>query len=178
MLSRHNEYRNEILYNSQAGEMRVYFSKNHSSVSFSESFLLTTDPHCSLPDASGTLSIPNSAAFIDLDGDCMPDLFLTKEVDSGKLVYEVYIQRMVNGQQKYCFVQTDTLPENTMIEFADVDRDGMVDMLFVTGGTTLHTLYNLYTALPATETNLCHAPYATDHLQSTPLFARMEGIGE
>lgn len=35
------------------------------------------DANCMTP-LDAPLSIPHSATFIDIDGDCMPDLFLTK----------------------------------------------------------------------------------------------------
>lgn len=42
-------------------------------------FVLTSvdDPDCDDLNLADTISIPNSNAFIDLDGDCMPDIFLT-----------------------------------------------------------------------------------------------------
>ena len=47
-------------------------------------FLLTSvdDPDCEDLDLNDTISSPNSNAFIDLDGDCMPDLFLTMNNDA------------------------------------------------------------------------------------------------
>jgi hypothetical protein len=40
------------------------------------------DPDCEDLDPNDTISSPNSNAFIDLDGDCMPDLFLTMNNDA------------------------------------------------------------------------------------------------
>lgn len=40
------------------------------------------------------LSIPHSVSMIDLDGDCMSDLFLTvTDVSNGKSYYEIYHRR-------------------------------------------------------------------------------------
>jgi hypothetical protein len=47
-----------------------------SSSSFAEKFR-AADTDCLNPSSDG-LSAPHSAAYLDLDGDCMPDLFLTK----------------------------------------------------------------------------------------------------
>lgn len=52
---------------------------------------------CLKPQEFSVLSTPHSAAFLDLDGDCMPDLFLTKEVfdEAGSptgFIYEIYNQ--------------------------------------------------------------------------------------
>jgi len=43
---------------------------------------------------SRILSTPHSASLIDLDGDCMSDLFLTVyDPTSGRNYYEIYIRR-------------------------------------------------------------------------------------
>lgn len=44
-----------------------------------------------LPDA--TLSKPHSLSMIDLDGDCISDLFLTVK-DGTKTYYEIYLRRI------------------------------------------------------------------------------------
>lgn len=36
------------------------------------------DPNCKPPNTLDIFSIPNSNAFVDMDGDCLPDLFLTR----------------------------------------------------------------------------------------------------
>ena len=35
-----------------------------------------TDPDCVTPDPDGKISTPHSNSFLDLNGDCMPDIFL------------------------------------------------------------------------------------------------------
>ena len=81
----------------------------------------------------------------------MPDIFLQKTnetLDSkGKAAYhnyyEIYTQKQLHGQQMYCLLESnanmhvladqpvgnpqDQVP---LIEFEDIDRDGMVDMFF------------------------------------------------
>lgn len=85
-----NNYRNEILYNDPVtNEVKVYKVSEGSSKLFND--YLATDSGCLQPDTKAALSIPHSAAFLDLDGDCMPDLFLTKERVDGTLFYEIYI---------------------------------------------------------------------------------------
>jgi hypothetical protein len=53
---------------------------------------LSKEASCLEPESNAGMSIPHSASFLDLDGDCMPDLFLTKQrsIDS-TLFYEIYI---------------------------------------------------------------------------------------
>ena len=45
---------------------------------------------CKDPNISDMISIPNSNAFIDLNGDCVPDVVLTRQSASGETYYEVY----------------------------------------------------------------------------------------
>ena len=52
---------------------------------------LSKEAGCLTPEANAALSIPHSVSFLDLDGDCMPDLFLTKERPDSTLFYEIYI---------------------------------------------------------------------------------------
>lgn len=37
------------------------------------------------------IAIPHSNSYLDLDGDCMPDLFLTKENANGTVYFEIYV---------------------------------------------------------------------------------------
>jgi len=37
------------------------------------------DENCQTPSTEDLISMPDSNAFIDFDGDCMPDLFLTRQ---------------------------------------------------------------------------------------------------
>lgn len=123
------------------------------------------------------VSMPHSVSLIDIDGDCMADLFLTVvDPSTQKTYYELYIRRevsvsdedlesdfyansssssgissssgsltMLKGMNAYCLVQRDELPMhmNNLVNFADADRDGMVDMIFVTkNDLSLHVFYN------------------------------------
>ena len=63
------------------------------------------DQDCVSPDPEGKISTPHSNSFLDLNGDCMPDIFLQKSrrKDKGVEHYsEIYIQKQAGGQQKYC----------------------------------------------------------------------------
>lgn len=113
-----------MVFNDKDGHLKVFTYLNGDNsksqvLDFYDSFVLTPDQdaHCRVPEKKDSLSVPHSASFIDLDGDCMPDLYLTKEhkdAESGltNYYYEIYIQKMVNGNHKYCLVQTDSIPAN------------------------------------------------------------------
>lgn len=76
--------RNEFLFNLKdslvaSGMDRIMVGSFDAQGSFStvpfSNYLQATD--CLTP-TPGALSIPHSGTFTDLDGDCMPDLFLTR----------------------------------------------------------------------------------------------------
>jgi len=93
------------------------------------------------------ISLPHSNAFIDLDGDCLSDLFVTCEDGT----YEIWKNTVDKG---FVFSKSGKLPDNTgPISFADMDGDGTIDMVFyewVTTGSAwskkkvwnLHIVYN------------------------------------
>lgn len=87
----YSKFRNEIVYNDpETGEIKVYKVSDKTSVSFTQGYR-AADTDCLTP-AAGGLSVPHSASFLDLDGDCMPDLFLTKtDANTSDTRYEIYI---------------------------------------------------------------------------------------
>jgi hypothetical protein len=72
--------------------------------------------------------------------------------------YEIYSQEMVNGKSMYCLASQDgqlVNPKDTLesragsaamplIEIADFNRDGMLDLAFVTEKGVLNVLLNNY----------------------------------
>lgn len=49
------------------------------------------DAGCAQPSLDDSLSSPHSASFVDLDGDCRPDILLTRVGNDRKPYLEVYI---------------------------------------------------------------------------------------
>ena len=47
---------------------------------FFRNYVLTSaeNPNCKTPNTSDSLSIPDSNAFLDLNGDCLPEIVLTR----------------------------------------------------------------------------------------------------
>lgn len=88
---------------------------------------------------------PHSNAFLDLDGDCLADLFILCAPDSsGIQSYQVWINEKDQG---FRLARTDSLPKGAgPISFADMDGDGALDMLFPviteSGPSTIQILYN------------------------------------
>ncbi|KAM0792309.1 hypothetical protein ACM66B_004996 [Microbotryomycetes sp. NB124-2] len=94
---------------------------------------------CKMPD-------PHFNAFVDLDGDCLADLFLTCQDGSNEdhLSYQIWLNDK-DGQFKLS--RKGKLPDGTKsVGFADMDRDGTIDMVITscsrTGHCSLSIAYN------------------------------------
>ena len=86
------------------------------------------------------LSEPHSAASIDLNGDCLSDLFLTVCDSQGNRYFQVLLNAK-NGN--YCLVLTEKVGNSTgQVTFADVNKDGKADLLFPVGNDRIHILFN------------------------------------
>lgn len=126
-------------------------------VSFSTALITSAeDSRCKDPTPGDYFSVPASNAFLDLDGDCMPDIFLqkTRRVSDTQFqsYFEVYTQKLYKGKQKWCLIQTNSfLNDQTgegahsvpLAEFTDLDRNGMVDIVFFDRGN-INVFYNMH----------------------------------
>ncbi|GAA5822622.1 hypothetical protein JCM11251_004321 [Rhodosporidiobolus azoricus] len=79
---------------------------------------------------------PHYNAFIDLDGDCLADLFFTCEKEGGgegELEYHIWVNRKPDRDGKgggFVYKRGGELPRGTRsVSFADMDRDGTIDMV-------------------------------------------------
>ncbi|GAA6006356.1 hypothetical protein JCM10207_000615 [Rhodosporidiobolus poonsookiae] len=105
-------------------------SSNRSSV-----FSLADAPFnlTSTPSNSFTCRFPSPHfnSFIDLDGDCLADLFLTCQKLGGgedELEYQIWLNDRDGGG--FRLARTGELPQGTKsVSFADMDRDGTIDMV-------------------------------------------------
>lgn len=83
---------------------------------------------------------------------------------------------MIDGAQKYCLIQKDFIPATEssgsmpLIDFADLDRDAMSDLLFYKDGA-IYSFYNKYVANDASSTNLCKGPSDGESLFKNPIFS-------
>lgn len=82
-------------------------------------------------DSGCTLAHPHSSAYVDMDGDCAPDLVLhcqSAKANSRKL--QVYENR---GTEGYVVANVIDLPQySRAVTFADMNRDGAIDLVFAT----------------------------------------------
>ncbi|KAF2074710.1 hypothetical protein CYY_003986 [Polysphondylium violaceum] len=78
--------------------------------------------------ATNPLSKPHSNSFVDFNGDCLADMFITSISPNGSLVGEIWINQKENG---YILTQSLVFPDGTgQITFSDFDGDGDIDMLY------------------------------------------------
>ncbi|KAJ3225475.1 hypothetical protein HK099_006748 [Clydaea vesicula] len=76
-------------------------------------------------------SHPNSNAFIDLDGDCLADLFFTcQDSENSQQYMQIWLNRKEDG---FVFSKELQLPKGAgRISFSDMDGDGTMDIVFPT----------------------------------------------
>lgn len=116
-------------------------------------FVMTPDDdkNCLPFNEKDLISEPHSNAFLDLNGDCMPDIFMTRARPDGSKYFEVYAQRLYKGKQRFCLIQTNMpLVKNDpkaipLLQFTDLDRDGMLDFVFY-HNRAIYVFYNMLTA--------------------------------
>ncbi|KAH7890039.1 hypothetical protein F5I97DRAFT_1999340 [Phlebopus sp. FC_14] len=77
-----------------------------------------------------TLASPHSNAVIDLNGDCLADIFLVCDGGFGRKSYQIWVNNKDSG---FALSQSGDLPPGVQtISFADMDRDGTIDMVLST----------------------------------------------
>ncbi|CEQ39850.1 SPOSA6832_01410, partial [Sporobolomyces salmonicolor] len=112
---------------------------------------------------------PHFNAFIDLDGDCLADLFFmcqNNKDDENDLSFQIWLNDKESG--KFRFAKGGSLPRGTKsVGFADMDRDGSIDMVLTsctsTDDCTLSIAYNDQIPLcdsSPTSTGPCRDPEA------------------
>ncbi|KAK0222860.1 hypothetical protein EDD85DRAFT_959748 [Armillaria nabsnona] len=77
-----------------------------------------------------TLASPHSNAVVDLNGDCLADVFLVCDAGGGRRSFQIWVNEKDDG---FYLAQQGSLPSGVQaISFADIDRDGTIDMIFPT----------------------------------------------
>ena len=86
------------------------------------------------------LASPHSSAYVDLNGDCLADLFLVcSSPNTGDLTYQIWTATKPNSSSEhqkdagFTLAASGALPPGTgALSFADMDRDGTIDVVFST----------------------------------------------
>ena len=190
----------DLLYQSASDGLKVALgsrtaTETYTPTSFFSTFALSNEDNadCETPNTEDIISLPNSNAFVDLNGDCVPDLLLTRQTagslkDSSQTVntyYQIYQQVFVGGQSRYCLAaqdgklvgpsdvrSTQDFKSSPMpfIEISDFNRDGMLDMAFVSETGVLNILLNSLEAPGPKSTNLCNDVGNTAQLSKGNIF--------
>ncbi|KAI5477781.1 Integrin alpha N-terminal domain superfamily protein [Pseudohyphozyma bogoriensis] len=105
--------------------------KNVWSTSNSTTVFDIVDPPIDFGSATCTFPTPHSNAYIDLDGDCLADLFLMCEGSSPEQpTYQMWTNDKAGG---FKLAKSGALPKGTKsVGFADMDRDGTIDLVITT----------------------------------------------
>ncbi|KAJ7063605.1 hypothetical protein C8F01DRAFT_1133673 [Mycena amicta] len=73
---------------------------------------------------------PHSNAVVDFDGDCLADVFLLCDDGQGGTKYQIWVNKKADG---FSLALQGAMPAGVQsVSFADVDRDGTIDMVFTT----------------------------------------------
>ncbi|WFD34353.1 hypothetical protein MCUN1_001192 [Malassezia cuniculi] len=99
------------------------------------------------------LAHPHSSAFVDLNGDCLADLFLECEASGGQRAYQIWTAER-DEPLKYRYARSGLLPRGAgALAFADMNRDGTIDVVFATcdGQCHINIAYNHQVPLCAPE---------------------------
>ena len=152
---------NEILYTDENDQLMVgqIVGNTLQKKKFNDEYVIpnTEMTFCQEPVSADFISVPHSNSYLDLDGDCMPDIFLTKESANGTFYFEIYVQRQ-GANQRYCLVQSQAIDVSAtgipLFDFADINRDGMMDLIYISNGA-IFTHYNLYPSNPTDADSLC-----------------------
>ncbi|GBE82743.1 integrin alpha N-terminal domain-containing protein [Sparassis latifolia] len=80
--------------------------------------------------AQCTLANPHSNAAVDLNGDCLADIFLVCDEGHGSKYFQIWVNNKDDG---FTLAQLGRLPPGVQsVVFGDIDRDGTMDMVFTT----------------------------------------------
>ncbi|KAM0754773.1 hypothetical protein T439DRAFT_309573 [Meredithblackwellia eburnea MCA 4105] len=123
-----------------------------------------SDPPFDLESTSCTFPSPHSNGYIDLDGDCLADIFLMcKGKEADEVTYQIWVNDKLKG---FKLARTGDLPRGTKsVGFADMDRDGTIDLVLTTclddGECSLSIAYNSQVPLcTPRSTETCRDPEA------------------
>ena len=92
-------------------------------------FFTRVDPPFDAAEVECKFPSPHFNAFIDLDGDCLADLFLVCQIGKShdELSYQIWLNDKKGGFKQ---ARKGPLPKGTRsVGFADMDRDGTIDMV-------------------------------------------------
>mmetsp|Transcript_19232 Transcript_19232/g.22258 ORF Transcript_19232/g.22258 Transcript_19232/m.22258 type:complete len:111 (-) Transcript_19232:1014-1346(-) len=107
------------------------------------------------------LSIPNFSSLVDMNSDCIADIYLNVKDETGAILgLNLIAARIRQGDTeslKYCLVGTDNISQSefTSPVFADFNNDAAIDKGFYKHTTnSIYLFYNERGANSASDSNL------------------------
>ena len=160
---------------------------------FSEfTFSSEEDSECKDFDESSMISSPHSNSFLDLNGDCLPDIFLSKvreELHGGTKKWvaynEIYFGKISDDKLlKFCLMENDIrlLPRSKtefalkedvkvpLVQFSDLNLDAMFDLVFYYE-SKIYVFYNQNLAINFNSDELNDEQMLCIQLNSSDLFS-------
>ena len=136
------------------GVRRVFSFKDQLEIDFSS--YISNDQSCDKRSSemnTYNFATPHSNAFVDLNGDCAADLFITSVDGDGKPFFEIWLR---HPDGKFCLVDATeiTLIGISMVSIADMDNNGRLDLVYIDSPEdlslpmNLHIVYNNQTSDP------------------------------
>lgn len=110
------------------------------------------------------LSRPSFSTLVDMNSDCVSDLYMTVDTGVGDLtglsLIATRIETETQGFMRYCHVESDDLAGQTYTSpvFADFNNDAAMDkILYKTSTNAIHIFYNSLGANGSGSSNLCRS---------------------
>ena len=166
------------------GDSEDFFGKKYT-IEYFDNYVITPGQDQNCVEPQDLISSPHSNSYLDLNGDCMPDIFMQKTRVSQNLktkqpeyinYFEIYTQKIQDGKQMYCLFKNDSniVPGDfnvsvsktmqgsaPLVTFTDVDRDGMMDMVFYQD-KKIWTYYNMHSPPNDEKSILCKSQEQLD----------------
>jgi len=102
---------------------------------------------------------PHSNTYVDFNGDCGADLFITSQDTSGNTYFEIWLRA---SDRKFCLVDVTKISTPiSMVSIGDMNNDGRLDLVYATlpdDATEAMSLKIVYNTFPTDPANPCGQP--------------------
>jgi len=106
---------------------------------------------------------PHSNAFIDFNGDCAADLFITSVDENNQVNFEIWLRNPEDS--KFCLVEVAKITSPiSVVSFGDINNDGRLDLIYSTQpadlnkAMSINVLYNTFAKDPSSPCSLGNNP--------------------
>lgn len=155
----------DVLFIDSNGVRKVYFVNGDELDTQEFSSFVSSGSGC-LPYSSVSsfpFAKPHSNAFIDFNGDCAADLFLTSVDTNSNTIFEIWL-RDPRDTRFFCLVDVAKITSPiSVVSFGDINNDGRLDMIYATQPTdttqamTINILYNTFSYSPSNPCSLSNS---------------------